>query len=639
MSNAFLYRTVALYLLLCAYATAAPEPLETILVTASRTPVPRNEIGSSVSIITREELTGSHATYLTDLLRELPGFAVSRQGPAGALTQLRVRGAEANQVLVMIDGIEANDVAQGSEFNFAHILTDQIQRVEIVRGPQSALWGSDALAGVINIITRPETGADADSRFSGSVKAGSFDTREAALAWQYGSNDTAITISATRFDTAGTNISRTGNEDDGYENTTLSLAGRTNVADNFMLSWTLRDVDSRSDYDDVDFMNTGLPIDAPFVTRSNQSYGGATIEFDLLDGEIDQIISLARTESDNVNHSASPVADETHATKDQISWQTNWLIPGRDQVLSLVTEYERVDYEQRGAISFFGDPNRNLTAHTRSLALEYRIKTGPLAVSTSYRHDDNSEFEDANTWRLTGSLELPNDDTRIHASVGEAVKNPTFTERFGFFDTFIGNPTLKPEASFSWEAGIHHDFLSDRMSLAATWFRARLKDEINSFVFDANAGGFTAQNRELDSDREGVELTWSWLATDRLAIDAAWTWLDSTEDLGHTVTDEIRRPRHTGSLQADYAWQDANLRLSVVYTGRQYDNYFPPFPPFQQRVALDSFTLVNLSAGYKVNDQIRLFTRLENLLDQDYEEVYGFQTSGLGAYAGVKVEW
>ncbi|MBD3646231.1 MAG: TonB-dependent receptor, partial [Pseudomonadales bacterium] len=317
-----LFLACGLYLSLS--VMAEQESLETVVVTASRTPVPLNEIGSSVSIISREDLAQSHATHLAGLLREIPGFALSQQGPTGSLAQLRVRGAEANQVLVMIDGIEANDVSQGSDFNFAHMLTDQIQRVEIVRGPQSALWGSDALAGVINIITRPDTRRDNTNELTGSIRAGSFDTKEAALAWQYGSESTSLIVSANRFDTTGTNVSRTGNEEDGYENTTLALAGRTDVADSFVLSWTFRDVDSRSEYDDIDFINTGLPTDAPFVTHSNQTYAGAAAEFSFLDGQIDHIVSMARTESDNVNDTFSPVADRTRADKDQLSWLTNW---------------------------------------------------------------------------------------------------------------------------------------------------------------------------------------------------------------------------------------------------------------------------------------------------------------------------
>lgn len=643
MQKSFLFSLCLCLSLSAGAADTTNKPLETVTVTASRTPVPLDESGSSVSIISREDLANSHATHLTELLREIPGFAVSRQGSIGSVTQLRVRGAEANQVLVMIDGIEANDVAQGSEFNFSQMLTDDIERVEIVRGPQSALWGSDALSGVVNIITRPDRddGAAKGKRISGFVESGSFDSRKAGGNWRYNSERATFKAYATYFKTDGTNISRQGSEKDGYRNATLGLAGEVDATDNLTVSFTLRDTDTESEFDDIDFVSTGLPTDAPFVTETEQQYGDISLRFSLLDGALDQIVSASRSDTENINKTASPIPDISRGQKDKFSWQGNWFIQGGDlnQVLSILAEYESIDYAQRGPVSFAGDPNKDLDADTRSSALEYRANTDRLSFSASYRHDDNSEFKGADTWRLTGSWQLPNDRTRLQASVGKGSKNPTFTERFGFFDTFKGNPELKPETSFSWETGIHHALLDDRMNVSATWFSSRLKDEINGFAFDPATSTFTAENRSGESDRKGVELEMSWQPMDPLTVDLAYTWMEATEEDMSRDIDEVRRPQHIASLRANYSWSRANLRLSVIHTGSQYDNYFPPFPPFQQRVKLDNYTLVNLSGGYWVNDRFQLTARVDNLFDEEYEEVFGFQAPGISAYGGIRVNF
>ena len=157
--------------------TVSSQTMTTITVTASRTPINSDETASALSILSKEDIQQRNANSIADLLREIPGFAVSQQGSRGAVTQVRVRGAEANQVLVLIDGIEANDVSQGSEFNFAHLNADQIERIEIVRGPQSALWGSDALAGVINIITVPRVDSGNHHRLSLDSEIGAFNSQ------------------------------------------------------------------------------------------------------------------------------------------------------------------------------------------------------------------------------------------------------------------------------------------------------------------------------------------------------------------------------------------------------------------------------------------------------------------------------
>ena len=627
-------RTIILsVVLVCvSFFSWADEALETITVTASRTPLKIHEAGSSVIIITREQILQRNADNLAMLLRNIPGMAVSQQGALGSLAQVRVRGAEANQVLVLIDGVEANDIAQGSEFNFATMLTHQIERLEIVLGPQSALWGSDALSGVINVITRPPQ--DNDSAMDITLETGSFGSVIATASVSTGSKNNHVQLSVDRLRTDGTNIARQGSEEDGYSNTTFNLTGTFTPGNLLSINYNLRQSDITTEFDDIDFITTGLPVDADFVTETKQLYGGVTAQLSTLDDDLDQIVSLARTDTDNVNRTASPTNSIYRGIKDQVRYQTNFY--QGNKVFTGVFEYEVEDYQQRGAESFFGNPNRDLNTSTRSAAIEYRHDLEVLNLSLSARYDDNSDFDSIYTWRATAAWQI-NGSMSIHTSMGEGVKNPTFTERFGFFDTFLGNPDLEPERSLSWETGVRKSFLDNRMNLSAIWYQATLENEINGFVFDPDTGRFTAENTRDESKRQGAELQFSFELSESITLLSAYSYLDATqEDSTGTPVTEVRRPKNSALISAEFSWPGININVSVNHTGTQEDDFFPPWPASQERVELDGYTLVNLSASYRLSERIVLSARLENIFDEDYEEVLGFASPGFSAYGGIR---
>ena len=605
---------------------------ETIIesMTVSATPIAIDDAGSSISIITRDDILKRNAPVIQALLREIPGFAVSQQGSLGAASQLRVRGAEANQVLVLINGIEANDPAQGSGFDFSQLTTNDIERIEIVRGPQSALWGSDAMAGVIHIITSP----DGDhSSFDVSLEGGSFATKRATLNARHISDSHKLKFSADRLDSGGTNISRTGSEDDGLDNLTLGLTGQYQAGDRFSLDYTARYTDRTSEFDATDFVSTGLPTDADHETESEYLYAGLTLSH-TINNALDHSLGFSRTDSDNETFDDSPVNSITGATKDSIRYQFNLI--GADNRLSLLVEHEEENYKQRGAVSNFGDPNKDLNTETNSLAVEYRYDNERFNLSASARHDNNSEFDDATSWRLTGNTRLSS--LNLFASVGKSIKNPSFTERFGFFDNFIGNPDLRSEASFHWEVGVRSSLMNNQVDLTLTCFNANLEDEINGFVFDPVTFGFTSANIDGESERNGIELEVGYAPGEHLDLGFTYTYLDATqEDATGSDLREVRRPEHIASLSMNYTRGKAGINFVASYTGDQHDDYFPPFPPFRERVELHAYTLASLSGYYEVNDSVTLTARLENVTDEEYEQVYGYESPGFGGYLGVRV--
>ena len=302
----------------------------------------------------------------------------------------------------------------------------------------------------------------------------------------------------------------------------------------------------------------------------------------------------------------------------------------------MLAEREEEDFQQRGPLSWGLDPNQDRERDTDSYALELRTEiSDDLTVAASGRYDDNSEFDSASTFRVEAIYQL-NNSLRLRSAYGTAVKNPTFTERFGFYTNFIGNPNLEPEESSSWELGI--DKQMGELDLSATLFDAELENEIDGFVYDPATFAYTSGNKEGTSQRQGVELTASVAMSDRLVINAAYTYTDSVEaDGAGGYRDEIRRARHTGSL--NLAWQamdNLQINTNAQYNGSQTDVYFPPWPAPSQTVTMDDYRLININANYSASDQLDIYLRLDNLLDDDYEEVFGYQTLGFGASLGLR---
>jgi vitamin B12 transporter len=649
--NKITHLTIPILLCSSAHVFGAQTPfsansdLESITVTASHTPVSIRDTASAITIITKDEIQRRNVSNISDLLRNVPGFSVNQQGSRGAITQLRVRGSEANHVLVLIDGVRANDIAQGGQFNFAHLMSQGIEQIEIIRGPQSALWGADALAGVVNVITtrnnnlgRSENSTQERAQekvFNANIELGSFDSNQWGLNIANGRGDSQFKVGLNGVNTDGTNISRQGDETDGYKNTTVSLSGSTIFADFASVGLSYRQTNSETEFDDTDFFTTGLPTDADSKTDSEQKYLSANLGFTLLDGRVSQKFIATRTETDNENYTSSPVNDVTKGQMSSLRTQTDIFLSAH--TVSLIAELEKEDFTQRGDDTF-GDPNRDEKIDTVSVASEYRFNGEKIDISAGARLDNNSDFDNAISWRITAAWHA-GEKTTLFGSMGEANTNPTFSERFGFFTNFQGNPDLKPEHSFSWELGLRTQVM-ENIQLSGSWFNATLDDEINGFVFDPITSQFTAANQQGESNREGLELSLTWQVSDNLDLQANYTWLDATEDLNAGgQREEVRRPSNIGSINANYNMGLSNLNLNVSYNGEQLDDFFPPFPTPREVVTLDAYTLVTLSYLYQINDTVQLNARLENLLDENYEEVFGYSAPGFGGHLGVNVSF
>ena len=603
--------------------------MDEIVVGASHIPIAISQSANAVTVINSEQLKSRAALTVSDLLRDVPGLAVSRSGVLGSATQIRVRGSEANHLLVLIDGVEANDPSQDDALNWATLTTSDIERIEVIRGPQSAMHGSDAVAGVVNIVTHR-----ADKPLSASVytEAGSRATRKNGFTIGHKSESFDVRLGASHLESDGDNISIAGDEDDGYKNTSVNLNAGWKVSDELKLSFTARQSDGMNEFDgDSNYDN--IVEDQDRVSEFRNTTSGLQADYQSANGYWQHKLLIAQSDNNNESFSNGGAGNSTDAVKNQYQYVGSLFWDASAQRASLLLEREIEDFQQRGPITF-ANPNHDRQRVTESVALEYRADiTDSLTLAASGRLDDNSEFDSAETYRLEASYQVT-DSTRLRTAWGTAIKNPTFSERFGTYTNFVGNPNLQPEESTSWELGIDQLFLDGQINASATLFNAKLENEINGFA-SAVGGGFTASNKDGLSRRQGLELAVMADLSDTLSVNTTYTYTDSTEfkNAVDGYVDEVRRPRHIASFNLAWQAQDRlHLNANVQYGGKQTDTVYPNI------VTLADYTLVNLNANFSATEKLDIYVRLDNVLDDQYEEVFSYQTLGFGASLGLRLQ-
>lgn len=607
--------------MLCAPGLAWADDSE-IVVTAQRLGgQARDQIGGSVSVLEAEDLQARQVRIVSDVLRDIPGVAVSRSGPAGTLTDVRVRGSEANHVLVLIDGIEASDPFNQS-FDFASLIADDVARIEVLRGQQSALYGSDAIGGVIHYITA--TGAEAPGARA-RWEAGSFGTVQMTARVAGVASGLDFALSGNVFNTDGTPGAPGGARDLGAENITLAGKFSYEVTDNFRLSASLRHREVTADYN-TDTDANGVTLDTPNTYYEGEAlYALARAELDLMDGRWRNALVIQGVQEHRFDNQPSFFSTiDADGERLKASYDTSFRFGGAGFVhrVSGGADYEREQFE---TLSISEQSIENV-----GLVFGYDVLIGErLALGASLRHDQNDLFDDADTYRVQASYAFET-GTRLRAAAGSGVKNPNMVELFGYGFGYVGNPDLKPEKSEGWEIGVEQRLLDGALLLGATYFDNELEDEIVSVGF----APASADNLDRISEQKGVELFAQARLGEQWRIDASYTYLDA-EQGGVT---EIRRAENIASLNVSWrtAGDRGGLNLNVRYNGEQEDTQFLFVPPFVNPVTLDAYTLVNIGADWRLTEALDVYARVENALDEAYQEVFGYATAGSAAYIGVR---
>ncbi|MCG5244066.1 TonB-dependent receptor plug domain-containing protein [Azospirillum doebereinerae] len=599
--------------------------LPPLSVTANRVATPAAETGSALTVITGEELERRQTRILSDALREVPGVAVNRTGPMGSLTQIRIRGSEGNQTLVIVDGIEMNDPSSGSEYDFANLLAGDVERVEVLRGPQSALYGSDAVGGVVNIVTRRGKGPLA---VKAAVEGGSFGTAAGRASLATGNDRYDLSVSGQGVLSDGVSVAdkRRGNpEKDGYRNGTLAGNFAVRPTGNSEIGVVGRYTRFRTDGDD--FVGGRGAVDSGTDTTGEQYFGRIQGKAAFFDGRWEHIVGLSYgNQQRDYRNSAKLVTSRYEGRKTKADYQTNLTLNTgpAEHVLTAA-----IEHEDEKAISKSSFANFDRSIGTTGLVGQYKLGLfDRLTLTGSVRHDDNDLFRDATTWRTTAAYLVEATDTKLRASYGTGVKNPTLFELYGYTATFRGNPNLKPEKGRGWDAGFDQPLWGKRASVDATWFNQRIRDQITGT-------GTSAINLPGEARVRGAELGLSVEPVDGLLLRGSYTLTDGVDSSGNEL---VRRPKQLASLNVNYRFLDdrANANLGIVYNGRTSDWAYDAFYN-RQVVNLAPYTLVNLSGSYKLTEQVDVFGRVENLFDRHYQEVWTYGTPGRAGYVGLRL--
>lgn len=615
---------------------------EEVIVSAAFVPTPRSIAGSAAATFDASDIGNRGIVFAADLLREAPGVSINRSGPVGAITQARIRGAEGNHTLVLIDGIEVNDPAFGSEFDFASLTTGDLQRIEVLRGPQSALYGSDAIGGVINITTPRRAG---QQRGTFVAEAGSFATLRLGSSIALGDDANGFRFSAEHQDTDGVDASRIGSEDDGFEVLTIHGKGWTQLSDAIDAELVVRYNDSSADADrqDFDFPSTstqGLIVDANNGNDASRLYARLAFQAQQADGALvhNLAIDLTDTESDFISDGS--VSGGNNGKRVKVGLDSTWRVDGDrwNNFFTASLNHEQLDFTNRSAS--LPDANYSADDDQSSVTLAWQAHGNRASAGLSVRHDVNDRFEDATSVRATTSYMIDASRTRLHASIGQGVTSPSFFELFGFIpSSFIGNPDLKPETSLGWDIGAEQSLFGGRALVDVTLFSSRLDDEIAT-VFDFDPVlGFISRPVNVDgtSKRTGVEIALEAELSESLRLRGQYTYLDAEEANGQ---EELRRPENTGSLSLGwrFAADKGVLSITHVFNGEAQDSEFV-FATAEDRVTLDSYNLLNIALRYQLTPKVAVFVRGENLLDEEIEEVFSYNAPGAAGYAGVRVDF
>ncbi len=621
------------------YAQEREVTLEEVVVTATRVETPIEEIASSITVISSKEIERKQKTTVLKALRDIPGLDVVQTGGVGSQTSIFLRGANSEHTLVMIDGVEVNDpISPGRSYDFAHLTVDNIERIEIIRGPQSTLYGSDAIGGVVNIITKKGEGKP---KFFLSAEGGSFTTFRETTGISGGNKWVNYSFAHSRFDTEGISAAskKDGNyERDGYENTSLSARLGFTPLDNLDIDFILRYINAKTDLDNFG----GVGGDDPnYVQKSKQLLFKTQVGLSLFDLWT-QKLAFATTDNDrdvkNEKDHQHPFDSERGHYEGQLikfDWQHNLQLHKTNE-LTLGFEYEEEEGKSRYNWESQWGPGESLfpekTANTKGYYIQDQIKLWERFFGTfGIRIDDHSRFGTEATYRIAPAYLIKETDTKIKGTFGTGFKAPTLYQLFAPATLWgpIGNKNLKPEKSRGWDFGIEQELLKKRVVLGATYFRNDFKDLIQ---FDWGQGYINVAKAKT----EGVELFASAKPIDDLTLRINYTYTD-TED---KTTGEalIRRPKNKIGFDLNYHFlNNGNVNLGVIYVGKRDDMDFSISP--SRRVKLDQYTLVNLAASYDISKNFQLFGRVENLLDKEYEEAKGFGTPGLSFFGGIKLSF
>jgi vitamin B12 transporter len=626
---------------------AGPTPVDELVVTANRAPERADRVGGQITVLDRADLEAQQTPVLSDILARTPGISFSRNGGVGEPTQLYIRGANPGETVVLIDGVKLNDpTATDESFNFGNLLVGDISRVEILRGPQSVLWGSQAIGGVVNLITAaPSKPFEADA----TAEGGSHD-------WGYGrvgvggtSERVAWRASAAYLTTSGISAfdqAFGGRETDGDRNVGGSARADVKLTDDVSLDLRAVYQHSRSEFDGYLPPNFVFGDDREYGFTDN-FVGYAGLNFSLLGGRLKNRIAYQDTETHHENF--NPDQDLTDITfkaagrNHRVEYQGTYALWG-DWQLVFGAEHEESRLRTASPSEFDPDPARFTFGQEINggyLQVHGDVVRG-LTVSGGVREDGISGYGKHTVGQASVAWKVNGDNTILRASWGQGFKAPTLYQ----LGSEYGNPNLKPEQAQGWDAGVQQLLFDGRATVNVAYFRRTTSNEIDFFDCNSTVDPLCTGAGDLPrfgyyanigrTKAQGVELEGHAQITQSLAVDGNYTWTDARNDtegdpdFGNRLA---RRPAQEANAEATYSWSvPLTTTVAVHHASSRFDDE-------ANTVRLKGYWLCDLRADYALRPGLDLYGRIENLFDRHYETIYQFGQLGRAAYFGVRAKF
>jgi vitamin B12 transporter len=612
---------------------AGNDNFSVIVITATRIPTPVVEIASSITVITAEEIAARQYLTLPDILKEAPGLNVVQTGGPGGQTSLFMRGTNSNHTKVLVDGIDVGNPSNpNGAFDFGQFPAADIDRIEILRGPQSGLYGSDAIGGVINIITKSGSGP---AQFTVGAEGGSFDTfnqttslRGSVDGFHYSANLEHEHVGATPVTPLDLLAPGERRNDDYYDNLTGSTKLGWDISDHLDVGLVGRYTDSHLRLTGDSFNNYPLP-GTPDTTQSHnntqQYYSRITVHAVTFDGVLDQTIGIGYDHTKAYDFSPDYAESDYFARRLKVDWQGNIRLAA-GQTLVLGAEH------QRDGISQQIEADTRINSGYAELQSKF---AGNFFNTLSVRYDNNSQFGDKVTYRLAPTYLIEATGTKFKASVGSGFKAPTLVQLYGSTPPYyIANPNLLPESSVGYDLGVEQALLGDSLRVGITYFRNNIKNLIaynSDFTTDINVGRAVT---------DGVESFVSYRPMSSLTLRVDYTSTQASDEtptrIETTPRELLRRPKHKLSTSVD--WQPTarwSVDGSLLYVGswedlgRENSAY----------VAAPGYTIINIATAYDISDHWTVYGRVNNLLDRRYQIPLGFLQPRVGAIAGIRARF
>jgi vitamin B12 transporter len=604
---------------------AVPIDTSPIVITASRAPEKQAQTPASVTIIDKKRIERLDEPLARALIRLVPSASVSSSGPAGSLTDVRIRGAEANHTLLFIDGIRANDPATGDQPRFDLLNADMVSRIEVVRGPQSALWGSEAIGGVVAV-----NGVDDPRGYSAAAEGGSFGFARASASEAVSSDRGSLAAAVAWQRATGINSVAGPGDKDGYRNLSARLRGTWQIAPSIELGAAAFGITARSEFD-------GFNPNPPFqhidtLDNSSNRLGAARVWAQV--GEEDSSwsgrISGSLLGSSNRNFVGDDEINRTSGTRGTVGAQLEhrFATGALTHRLIVAAEAEHETFRARDT-AFGGFTDQDRSRNHDALTVEWRGETKTLTGDVAVRRDIFNRFRDATSVRAAVLAQVAGGFS-VAGSYAEGIAQPTFFDLYGFFPgSFIGNPSLKPESSRGFEGSLR--YRRGSVEAALTAYRQRLHDEIvdnATFTSTINAPGV--------SHRSGIEAELGWQLDDTLRLSANYAYLHATEpgQSGAGQVPELRRPKNSGSIAFDGSVGRVTYGASIAYVGAHLDRR--DVPPLDI-VSLRAYWLGGARVAYSVRPGLELYARAANAFTARYQDVFGYRTEGRSIYAGIRL--